>query len=440
MELLDLRGNQAVQHLVELVPNRLFWATVDIKSFVSTFSGVPGVSLMKPRLKPNLSYRANTTLLEQLPAPTGCSSPKKKKQRMRSRAPAIRPEGLTIICTDKVLRYRPLANDFGPLDLPTICRYLDFVEEMLQSGNPVVHVTDHRQRSLCANSAFLVSVSAHIHFGLSPREIETRFNSVPGEVIPAFRDASRLPSCSFPLKIRHFIEAIRLSMRHRWIDWNQVRVGLIEKLQSVEHGDLNWIIENKFLAFAGPSSDRLDEDGLEVHPPAYYAKLFKRLAITDVVRLNVPNYHPSEFHSYGIQHHDLFFEDGSCPPPEIVEAFLRVVKQARGAIAVHCKAGLGRTASLIGVAVMQEYKVPAHIFIAWARIARPGSVIGPQQHFLVEMEERLLPKSKRKIASPEKEHRLGSESQIGLLGDQGQGDFLLRQKRRWNARSPDNST
>jgi cell division cycle 14 len=223
-------------------------------------------------------------------------------------------------------------------------------------------------------------------------------------------------------------------MKHNWIDWSQIRVDLIEKLQSVEHGDLNWIIEGKFLAFAGPSSDRLDEDGLEVHPPSFYAKIFKKLGVTDVVRLNVANYHPSEFQSHGLHHHDLFFEDGSCPPPEIVEAFLSVVQRANGAIAVHCKAGLGRTASLIGLAVMQEYKVPAIIYIAWARLARPGSVIGPQQHFLVEMEERFLPKQRRRRG----EVVLGSQSEIGVLGDQGQGDYLLRQKRRWKARSAQN--
>jgi len=434
MELLDPRGNRAVHYLVELVPGRLYWAVVEIEELVAKASVTSGVSLMKPRIKENLRYRANLSIRKQDTRPLECSSPSKKRLKVSKKPPFLHLEGKTIICTDKVFRYNPLAHDFGPLDLPTTCRYLDFVEDCLQSGSPIVHVTDHRHRAFRVNSAFLAGVSSNVHFGLSAREIETKFKTIPPDILPPFRDASRLPVCSFPLTIRHFLEAIRVSMKHNWIDWSQIRVDLIEKLQSVEHGDLNWIIEGKFLAFAGPSSDRLDEDELEVHPPSFYAKIFKKLGVTDVVRLNVANYHPSEFQSHGLHHHDLFFEDGSCPPPEIVEAFLSVVQRANGAIAVHCKAGLGRTASLIGLAVMQEYKVPAIIYIAWARLARPGSVIGPQQHFLVEMEERFLPKQRRRRG----EVVLGSQSEIGVLGDQGQGDYLLRQKRRWKARSAQN--
>ena len=39
---------------------------------------------------------------------------------------------------------------------------------------------------------------------------------------------------------------------------------------------------------------------------------------------------------------------------------------------VHCKAGLGRTGTLIGLYVMKHYKWTAAEFIAWNRIVRPG--------------------------------------------------------------------
>ena len=61
-------------------------------------------------------------------------------------------------------------------------------------------------------------------------------------------------------------------------------------------------------------------------------------------------------------------------------------------MAIHCKAGLGRTGTLIGLYAMKHYKFPAAAFIGWIRIARPGSILGPQQHYLIEKEAEYLGK------------------------------------------------
>nr|XP_008176023.1 dual specificity protein phosphatase CDC14B-like isoform X1 [Chrysemys picta bellii] len=52
-------------------------------------------------------------------------------------------------------------------------------------------------------------------------------------------------------------------------------------------------------------------------------------------------------------------------------------------------AGLGRTGTLIACYIMKHYRMTAAETIAWIRINRPGSVIGPQQHFLVEKQTEL---------------------------------------------------
>ena len=100
--------------------------------------------------------------------------------------------------------------------------------------------------------------------------------------------------------------------------------------------------------------------------------------------MNEAKYDRQKFIQTGIDHSDLYFLDGSTPPDNIVDEFLEIAEKESGAMAIHCKAGLGRTGTLIGVYAMKHFKFPAAAFIGWIRIARPGSILGPQQHYLIE--------------------------------------------------------
>lgn len=51
---------------------------------------------------------------------------------------------------------------------------------------------------------------------------------------------------------------------------------------------------------------------------------------------------------------------------------------------VGVSAGLGRTGTLIACYLMKHFRLTAAEAIAWIRICRPGSVIGPQQNFIEE--------------------------------------------------------
>ena len=105
-----------------------------------------------------------------------------------------------------------------------------------------------------------------------------------------------------------------------------------------------------------------------------------------VIRLNRKYYDERKFIQAGIDHAELYFLDGSTPPPQILARFLQLCESVDGAVAVHCKAGLGRTGTCIGCYMMKHYRLTAAEAIGWMRICRPGSVIGPQQQYLESMQ------------------------------------------------------
>ena len=83
----------------------------------------------------------------------------------------------------------------------------------------------------------------------------------------------------------------RIVPRTRLIQRNEY-----EYFEQVENGDLNWLVQDKILAFAGPQSKKLiTPEGFCLLTPSDYIPYFVKSNVKLVVRLNKKCYEESDF-------------------------------------------------------------------------------------------------------------------------------------------------
>ncbi|XP_041430492.1 cell division cycle 14B S homeolog isoform X2 [Xenopus laevis] len=291
---------------------------------------------------------------------------------------------------DDELVYENFYADFGPLNLAMLYRYCMKLNKKIKSFSltkkKIVHYTcgdDKKQ----ANAAFLLGSFAIIYLNKQPLELYRLLQAGNTNYLP-FRDAS-FGTCSFHLTLLDCFNAVHKALQYDFFDFKTFDVEEYQHYERAENGDFNWIVPEKFLAFSGPHQKSKMESGYPHHAPEAYFPYFRKHHLTTIIRLNKKMYDANRFTDADFEHHDLFFVDGSTPSDAIVKKFLNICENADGAIAVHCKAGLGRTGTLIGCYMMKHYRMTAAETIAWIRICRPGSVIGPQQQFMVDKQRSL---------------------------------------------------
>ncbi|KAL2740906.1 dual specificity protein phosphatase CDC14C-like isoform X1 [Vespula squamosa] len=308
-----------------------------------------------------------------------------KNKRMEPR----KTENIHFFSIDNELVYNNFYNDFGPLNLACLYRYCCKVNKKL--NNPInkhkqiVHYTTKNERKR-ANAAYLIASYAILYLNKTPKETYKPL-VLKNELVSfrLFQDASLGPSI-YNIHLLDCLNAVYKAASFGLFDFDDFDLDEYEKYEQFQNGDLNWMIPQKLLAFVTPST----ENKTIYHPPEYYINYFLNNGVVAVVRLNRKTYDSNSFTKAGISHYDMFMPDGTIPPKRILYKFLRLVEITNGAIAVHCKAGLGRTGSLIAAYLIKHYNMTAREAIAWTRICRSGSVIGHQQAWLENIQYSLM--------------------------------------------------
>lgn len=230
-----------------------------------------------------------------------------------------------------------------------------------------------------ANAALLMALYCMIVLRWSPADALHPISHL--EVQP-FRDAG-YSRADFNLSIQNVLYGVKKAIDLRLLKLEEFDLKEYETFEKVEHGDYNWLSPH-FIAFASPVESANGRIG-----KAFKLILdqFDRVGVKLVIRLNKKLYDETRFTKRGIAHREMYFDDGTNPTMEMVREFITVserIIESGGVVAVHCKAGLGRTGTLIGAYLIYKYRFTAEEAIGFMRIMRPGTCVGPQQHFLYE--------------------------------------------------------
>ncbi|KAF2269869.1 phosphatases II [Lojkania enalia] len=341
------------------------------------------------------------------PYPRQSRSPNKRSSRAQqgpiAAGPKVHPPVYFTI--DKTLLYNAFHADFGPLHVGHLYRFAVQLHEVL--GDPANEErgvvfwsnADSRSRAnaACILACYMVLIQSWPpHLALAP------IAQMDPPCMP-FRDAG-YSQADYVLNIQDVVYGIWKAKEEGLCDLKDFCLEEYEKYERVDMGDFNWVTPN-FLAFASPQHQPthvipvsspmystlpttiadVQRSGLPI-PFKNVLSHFSARNIGLVVRLNSELYSSSYFTALGIQHLDMIFDDGTCPPLSLVRKFINLAHEMitvrKKGIAVHCKAGLGRTGCLIGAYLIYRNAFTANEIIAYMRFMRPGMVVGPQQHWL----------------------------------------------------------
>ncbi|OWZ57057.1 cell division cycle 14 [Cryptococcus neoformans c8] len=307
----------------------------------------------------------------------------------------------SLFTLDDDMRYTSFAMDHGPLNLAftfhACIRIHEKLEKARERGKPVCLYTTTEPKM----KSNMILIAALYSLIVDKQPPWNAFRPIAQFEVMPFRDAGSGPM-DYGLTVQDILYGVEKAIGNGLLDLASFDADEYQYYEMVENGDLN--ILGPFIPFASPTENSWIEGVLQsppngriLHTPVKsrtishqlrcVLDIFERENVGLVARLNDELYDRRHFLDMGIEHIEMFFDDGTNPPDDIVREFIRLaehtIEHKRQKVAVHCKAGLGRTGVLIGAYLVYKYQFTAQEAIGFMRIVRPGMVVGPQQQYMV---------------------------------------------------------
>ena len=284
--------------------------------------------------------------------------------------------------------YIPFNNDYGPINIYNILDFCVLIKDKitntrLKNRKVAYYIYNDKNSYYMLNTLLLLSAFMIIHYNLHYQDVifnlHTHFNTCPTNFVDCVLDnggyTTSLIDC---IKVIDFMvcnNVISLTS----FDYNDFMYCL-----DFNKRDMT-VIPKRIIAMIEPPSNKI----LEIKE-----ELIKR-DVKHIIQLNDDIEYDKTIFTDKMKHYNMSFTDCSTPSIELVKKFINIVNiTGDEKIAIHCKAGLGRTGIFVCIYLMITFRIDAKQAIAMVRMYRSGSIMGYQGHFLEMLDDMLICKSK----------------------------------------------
>jgi cell division cycle 14 len=243
--------------------------------------------------------------------------------------------GVRYFRIDGKITYNAFHDDFGPMNMGSVFHFCKLIGKLLENDSirKLAMVCDTDRRSV-TNAVFLLGAYLILDEQYDVNCVMTCFNKEVMDMVLPYRDVSPGPQ-NFNLFVTDCWRGLLRGRQLKWVDFGPNGFDADEYFLYDDplNADLHEVVPDKFVAMRGPIKlkngstyrNNMDADGGFSHrdfDPEHYADILPLFDVQCIVRLNAPQYPVDALAPAGIAVADLFFEDCTTPPVEVVARFL----------------------------------------------------------------------------------------------------------------------